>query len=179
MSKFKSRATAIDCAANASFASIKSISSIERPVLASTFLVEATGPTPMISGSTPPSAPATHVAIGVMPNSFALSSLITTTAAAPSLIPDALPAVTNPPSFPEQHFSFESDSAVVPARGPSSVTKSTMSFFTLTGTGTISSLNLPAAIAASHFCWLFAENSSNSSRVMPYLSHTFSAVIII
>ena len=133
----------------------------------------------MISGSTPPSAPATHVAIGVTPSSFAFSSLITTIAAAPSLIPEALPAVTSPPSLPEQHFNFAKDSAVVPARGPSSFTKSTISFFTLTGTGTISSANLPSAIAFSHFCWLFAENSSNSSLVIPYLSHTFSAVIII
>ena len=133
----------------------------------------------MISGSTPPSAPATHVAIGVTPSSLAFSSLITTTAAAPSLIPDALPAVTSPPSLPEQQRNLESDSAVVPGRGPSSLTKSTISFLTLTGTGTISSSNLPAAIAASHFCCEFAENSSNSSRVMPYLSHTFSAVIII
>ena len=154
------------------------MSSMVRPVFANTFLVDATGPTPMISGSTPPSAPATHVAIGVIPNSFAFSSLITTTAAAPSLIPEALPAVTSPPCFPEQHFKFARDSAVVPGRGPSSFTKSTISFLTLIGTGTISSSNLPAAMAASHFCWLFAENASSSSRVMPYLSHTFSAVII-
>ena len=132
----------------------------------------------MISGSTPPRAPATHVAIGVTPSSFAFSSLITTIAAAPSLIPEALPAVTSPPSLPEQHFNFAKDSAVVPGRGPSSFTKSTISFLTFTGTGTISSSNLPSAIAFSHFCWLFAENSSSSSLVMPYLSHTFSAVII-
>ena len=66
--------------------------------------------------------------------------------AAPSLIPEALPAVTSPPSLPEQHFNFAKDSAVVPARGPSSVTKSTISFFTLTGTGTISSANLPSDV---------------------------------
>ena len=133
----------------------------------------------MISGSTPPSAPATHVAIGVTPSSFAFSSLITTIAAAPSLIPEALPAVTSPPSLPEQQRNLESVSAVVPALGPSSLTKSTISFLTLTGTGTISSSNLPSAIAFSHFCWLFAENSSSSSLVRPYLSQTFSAVIII
>ena len=176
--KPRSLATAIDCAAKASFASIKSISSMLSPVLSSTFLVDATGPTPMISGSTPPSAPATHVAIGVTPSSFAFSSLITTIAAAPSLIPDAFPAVTSPPSLPEQHFKFARLSAVVPARGPSSFANITVSLFTFTGTGTISSSNLPSAIAFSHFCWLFAENASSSSRVMPYLSHTFSAVII-
>ena len=68
-------------------------------------------------------------------------------------------------------------SAVVPARGPSSVSNTIVSFFFLTSTGTISSLNLPSALAFSHFCWLFAANSSSSSRVMPYFSQTFSAVM--
>ena len=148
------------------------------PVLARTFFVEATGPIPMIFGSTPPRAPATNVAIGVTPSSFAFSSLITTIAAAPSLIPEALPAVTTPPSLPEQHLRPLRLSAVVPGRGPSSVSNTIVFFLDLISTGTISSLNLPAAIAASHFCWLFAENSSNSSRVIPYCSATFSAVII-
>ena len=132
----------------------------------------------MISGSTPPSAPATHVAIGVTPSSFAFSSLITTIAAAPSLMPEALPAVTSPSFLPEQHLKPARDSAVVPARGPSSFLNSTICFLTFTGTGTISSSNLPSAMAFSHFCWLFAENASSSSLVRPYFSHTFSAVII-
>ena len=132
----------------------------------------------MIEGSTPPRAPATNVAIGLTPNSFAFSSLITTIAAAPSLIPEALPAVTIPPSLPEQHFNFERLSAVVPGRGPSSLSNTTVPFLVLTSTGTISSSNAPALIAASHFCWLFAANSSNSSRVSPHCSATFSAVII-
>ena len=38
------------------------------------------------------------VASGVRPSSFAFASDITTSAAAPSLMPEALPAVT-PPSF--------------------------------------------------------------------------------
>ena len=45
-----------------------------------------------------------------------------------------------------------------------------------TSTGTISSLNFPAAIAASAFLWLASENSSAFSRVMPYFLATFSAV---
>ena len=122
----------------------------------------------MIEGSTPPSAPATNVAIGVTPSSLAFSSLITTIAAAPSLIPDALPAVTTPPSFPEQHLSFERLSAVVPGRGPSSLSNTVTPFLVLISTGTISSSNAPAAIAFSHFCWLFAANSSSSSRVSPH-----------
>ena len=76
----------MDCAANASLASIRSISATVRPVFAMTFLVAAMGPRPMTSGSTPARAPATQVARGFTPSSLAFSSLITTRAAAPSLI---------------------------------------------------------------------------------------------
>ena len=100
--------TATDCAANASLASMISKSSIFIPVLAITFLVEATGPIPITSGLTPASAPATKVAIGLTPSSFAFSSLITTTAAAPSLIPEALPAVTNPSGLMVRSFASPS-----------------------------------------------------------------------
>ncbi len=134
------------------------------------------GPIPIYAGSTPADCPATQVAIGVTPSSFAFSSLITTTAAAPSLIPDALPAVTVP-SFLNAVLSFERLSFVVPALGPSSVSTITVSFLVLTSTGTISSLNLPSAIAFAAFCWLAAANSSCISRVTPYFSATFSAVI--
>ena len=97
----------------------------------------------MIDGSTPPSAPATHVAIGLTPSSLAFSSDITTIAAAPSLIPDALPAVTNPSGLIVR--SFARPSIVVPGRGPSSVSTITVFLLTLTSTGTISSLNLPSS----------------------------------
>ena len=60
--------------AKASFASIMSKSSIFMPVFANTFLVDATGPIPITSGRTPARAPATKVAIGLTPNSFAFSS---------------------------------------------------------------------------------------------------------
>ena len=59
-------------------------------------------------------------ASGVMPSSFALVSLITTTAAAPSLSGHALPAVTSP-SGRNTGLSVASFSTVVPARGPSSL----------------------------------------------------------
>ena len=46
-------------------------------------------------------------------------------------------------------------------------------------TKTVKLLNISSQRADfSHFCWLLAENSSNSSRVIPYFSATFSAVII-
>ena len=151
-------------------------SSIFIPVFSNTFFVDATGPTPMIDGSTPPRAPATKVAIGLTPNSFAFSSLITTIAAAPSLMLDALPAVTTPLGLIAR--SFARPSAVVPGRGPSSTLNSTISFFFLIITGTISSSNAPFSIAATAFCWLFAANASNSSLVSPHCSATLSAVLI-
>ena len=60
--------------------------------------------------------------MGFKPSSFALDALITITAAAPSLIPDALPAVTVP-SFLKAGLSFDNDSSVVPCLGNSSVSK--------------------------------------------------------
>ena len=51
------------------------------------------------SGSRPLVAWARMTAIGFRPSSLARSALVTTTAAAPSLTPGALPAVTVPPSL--------------------------------------------------------------------------------
>jgi len=77
-------------------------------------------------------------------------------------------------------------SFVVPGRTPSSVSKITLiETESAVGqllsepsplTGTIWLLNRPSLSAASAFCWLPAPNSSCSSRVIPYLSATFSAV---
>ncbi|KAG1707797.1 Protein lysine acetyltransferase Pka [Nymphon striatum] len=54
------------------------------------------GPVPMILGSTPVEAHETILANGSKPSFSALERVITITAAAPSLIPDALPAVIVP-----------------------------------------------------------------------------------
>src|SRR6185369_4330225 len=54
----------------------------------------STGPRPMISGDSALTPVETSRAIGVMPSARARVSLITTTAAAPSLRGQALPAVT-------------------------------------------------------------------------------------
>ena len=74
-------------------------------------------------------------------------------------------------------FSLATDSAVVPALGYSSTLNSTISFFFLTITGTISSLKRPDSMAAQAFCWEAAANSSSSWRVMPQMSQMFSAVV--
>ena len=69
---------------------------------------------PMIDGSTPVVAQDTIFASGVMPRFLASSALIRTSAAAPSLMPDALPAVTEPPSLVKAGRSLPSASTVVP-----------------------------------------------------------------
>ena len=73
---------------------------------------------------------------------------MTTTAAAPSEICDALPAVIVP-SLAKAGRSFDSDSTVVSARTPSSAVTMTGSPLRCgTATGAISSANLSAAAAA-------------------------------
>ena len=84
------------CAANASLISTRSMSSIVMPAALSTALNAGIGPRPMISGRTAATAEATIRARGLRPRSRAFSSDITSTAAAPSLSGQALPAVTVP-----------------------------------------------------------------------------------
>jgi hypothetical protein len=89
--------------------------------------------------------------------------VVSRTAAAPSVIWLALPAVTVPPSR-NAGLSRASASSVVSARGPSS-RSSTTSFttglppgpFSLTdvATGTSSASNFPACWAATAFMWLW------------------------
>mmetsp|Transcript_9933 Transcript_9933/g.12392 ORF Transcript_9933/g.12392 Transcript_9933/m.12392 type:complete len:205 (+) Transcript_9933:1680-2294(+) len=116
--------TASACAANASLASTKSRSSILHPAFLRHFLVAGTGPMPMILGSTPAlEYPAILASIG-NPFADAKSSEVTNSAAAPSLIPEALAAVTVP-SFLNAPLSLLSPAAVTPALGNSSVSKIT------------------------------------------------------
>ena len=68
---------------------------------------------PMVFGSTPTDEYALIRASGVRPSRVAVRAVIIKTAAAPSLMPEALPAVTVP-SLLNAGFSFPSDSAVVP-----------------------------------------------------------------
>jgi hypothetical protein len=68
----------------------------------------------MIEGSTPDDANALILAKGLRPSFAARSALMTTTPAAPSLIPDALAAVTEP-SLANAGRKPLIDSSVVPA----------------------------------------------------------------
>ena len=84
-------------AANASLSSSTSMSSIVMPACSSTFSTAGIGPRPMISGRIAATEEAMMRARGFSPSSCARSSDITSTAAAPSLSGQALPAVTVPP----------------------------------------------------------------------------------
>ena len=77
------------------------------------------GPVSMSTGSTPTTATAWTRASGRQPRAAATSLVVTSSAAAPSEICEALPAVTVPPSS-NAGFSPASTSAVVPGRMPSS-----------------------------------------------------------
>ena len=69
---------------------------IVMPALASAFFDASTGPRPMISGDSALRPVETIRASGWMPSSAAFVSLMITTAAAPSLSGQQLPAVTRP-----------------------------------------------------------------------------------
>ena len=126
----------------------------------------------MISGDSAVTPDDTMRASGVMPSSAALRSLITMTAAAPSLSGQQFPAVTVP-SGRKTGFSAATFSIVVPGRGPSSAATTEPSGSV---TGVISRCQKPFAMAFSaRFCER-TPNSSCCSRVMPRNSATFSAV---
>ena len=67
-----------------------------------------TGPIPIILGSTPTTAELTILAIGFKLYFFTASSEAISVAAAPSFNPEALPAVTLPPSFLKAERNFAS-----------------------------------------------------------------------
>ncbi len=107
-----------------------------------------------------------------MPSSRARVSLMTTTAAAPSLRGQLLPAVTSP-SGRNAGLSSSSFSTVVPARGPSSTRTSVPSARV---SGLISISKNPFSCDATALCWDRAANSSISWRLTFSSSRTFSAV---
>lgn len=158
------------------------------------------GPVPIIFGSTPDSASAIILAMGFIPFRCATILDINTTAAAPSFIPDAFPAVTVPSTFKDMsqskmnctlinfknytlgNFTFLNTGrsllrlfVVVPGLGNSSFEKTLVSFLIDIVTGTISLSKYPLAIAVSALCCDSAAYSSCSSRVILNSSAIFSA----
>src|SRR5271166_4216103 len=106
--------TAQACAAKASLISMRSKSEGFQPAFSRQRFEAGTGPMPMIDGSTPDEANALILAIGLRPSCCALAALITSTAAPPSLIPDAFAAVTVP-SLAKAGLRLATESSVVPA----------------------------------------------------------------
>ena len=169
--------TAQACAAKASLISSKSRSAAFQPARASALVEAGTGPMPMMAGSSPLVAKLAMRPSGFRPSAAAFLAVITITAAAPSLMPDALPAVT-PPALSKAGRRPASTSALVLRLMNSSASKTTGSPF-LCGmvTPTISSLKRPASCAAAAFICDASASASWASRVMPYFLATFSAVM--
>ena len=137
------RSHATTWAANASLTSHASMSATRRPVRASSFEVAGTGPSPNSDGATPAEACATTLARAVNPSRDSAGPLTTSSADAPSLNGEALPAVTTP-SERNDGRSAASPSAVVAGRIVSSdVTGAPRG----TGTATISRSNRPSSRA--------------------------------
>ena len=88
--------TASAWAAKASLASIRSRSATFQPAFSSALREAGIGPVPMTAGSTPAVAQEAMRASGFRPRSSLPRRVISTTAAAPSLRPEALAAVTVP-----------------------------------------------------------------------------------
>ena len=159
-------------AAKASLISTRSMSPMVMPAWASARRVASTGPSPMISEERALTPVATIRASGVIPSSAAHVSDMTTTAAAPSLSGQQLPAVTTP-SGRKTGLSCDTASRVTPARGPSSADTTVPSGVV---TGVISRCQNPSASAFSARFWERTPNSSSSSRLRPRSVATFSAV---
>ena len=157
-SNFISRSHAITWAAKASLISIRSMSASERPVFSRTFWVAGTGPIPMISGSTPAQDQPITRASGSLPSARARDSLVSTIAAAPSVMPLELPAVTVPPGR-NTAFSFASASIVVPGRGCSSPATVSVEPF---GPG-VSTVKISAALAASPVAAFCCDSNAKAS----------------
>jgi hypothetical protein len=126
----------------------------------------------MISGESAVTPVETILASGVMPSCRARTSLITTTAAAPSLSGQQLPAVIRP-SGRNTGFSVATPSIVTPGRGPSSVDTTPPSGVV---TGVISRAQKPSAMAFSARFWLRTPNSSMSCLLTSLSCARFSAV---
>jgi hypothetical protein len=167
------RVEAIATCANASLISTRSRSDTVRPALSSACWIAFAGcACSELSGpATLPCAPIS--ASQASPSRSACSRRITTTAAAPSEIGEAEPAViVPPPTSPSRSTanagrSRASDSGVASGRIPSSSVSATGSpRFCGTSNGTISSANAPFFAAAAARWWLPAAYTSWSARLI-------------
>ena len=170
-----SRITARLWLAKASFSSTSSMSFSFRPAFSTAFGTAATGPMPMMRGSTPATAWLRMVARGAIPLAAAAAADMSTRHAPRRCGRTSCRPVTLPPSL-NTGRSFASASRLV-LRGCSSVSNTVGGPLRAgTSTGTISSLKRPLSMASKARSWLWRANASCSSREMPYFSARFSAV---
>jgi hypothetical protein len=155
--------------------SITSSCSSFSPVSASTLRVAGAGPMPMMRGGTPAVAMPMTRARGVRPWRAAAPSLASSSAQAPSLTPDALPAVTLP-SGRTTPLSLASASSEVSRGCSSRATTVGSPFFCTIVTGTISASKTPDCCAATAFCCDASAMRSCAARSMRKSVATFSAV---
>ena len=156
--------------AKASLISMRSMSPNASLDLANTSSVAGITAVNMICGSLAATAKVWKRARGRSPRAFALSSLMISTAAAPSEICDEVPAVTVPVSEKagRRAANFSSD---VSRRMPSSASRSPVtsaapgtSGCTRASSGTISLANRPSSVARAARWWEVSANRSISSR---------------
>ena len=151
-----SRVTARTCDAKASLSSITSKSAILNLWRPMSLATAGTAPMPITRGATPALAAPMMRANGLRAYFSTDFSEAISKAAAPSLTPEELPAVTVP-SLRKSVGNFASFSTVVPARGCSSFATNEVSpFFCGTGTAMISSAKRPLSCALTARAWLCA-----------------------
>ena len=125
------------------------------------------------SGAPLKTAPPTIRACGESPSSFTLAAEPTSKAAAPSLMLDALPAVTVPSGLKTgfKARSFTSSNFA----GPSSIENVAVLPRQATSTGTISSSEKPRMTASRACVWLRTAKSSCTCLVKPNFTAHWSA----
>ena len=175
------------CAANASLISTTSMSLIDMPVSFSSFLDRRDRAEAHDLRADRRDGGGEDPRFRLQPELLARSSEMISSAAAPSLSGQALPAVTVPSSL-NTGFSAASFSIVVPGRGPSSLVT------TVSGTSiSLPSLSVvlvrrhrhgddlrvevPGLTAATARVWEISAHSSWASRLTLQRSATFSAVM--
>ena len=157
--------------AKASLHSKTPIWSIVRPARFRAFWVAGMGAVSIGMGGAPARTAVWTRTIGVRPSSAARSLVMTSSAAEPSLICEALPAVTTPSSL-NGVLRLPSFSTVPPRRMPSSALKTVPSGRVI---GTIWPVNRPSSCAVAALSWLDRANSSSWLRDSPQVAAMSSA----
>ena len=171
MSGDSSRCQARTTEAKASLTSIRSKSSIPRPVRSSSLRVAGIGPVSMMTGSTPTVTWSTTRARGRRPRRSAAGRLASRTAAAPSESCEDVPAVMRPSGL-NGVLSCASDSRFVSGRIPWSVSTVPCGV----SIGTVSRSKRPSSVAAAARACDVTASWSISRREISHCSAMRSAL---